>query len=64
MAWGETEVARRVKRAGGQWDARAKVWRLRAGDARRLGLDDRMVRVEPDAGAAESLHSPTHHSMG
>jgi len=64
VAWGEAEVARRVKGAGGRWDAQAKVWRMRAGDARRLGLADRMVKVAADAGAAESLHSGTRHSMG
>ena len=54
VAWGETEVARRVKRAGGTWDARLKLWRMPAGDARRLGLGGRIVRLP-----AESLHSPT-----
>ena len=44
VAWGEAEVARRVKRAGGSWDAGLKLWRLPAGDARRLGLEERIVR--------------------
>ena len=56
VAWGEADVARRVKRAGGTWDARAKLWRLPAGDARRLGLEDRIVRIP-----SESLHLPTGH---
>ena len=45
VAWGEAEVARRVKQEGGTWDARLKLWRLLAGDARRLGLEDRIVRL-------------------
>ena len=45
VAWGEAEVARRVKRAGGTWDAGLKLWRLPAGDARRLGLEERIVRL-------------------
>ena len=44
-AWGEAEVARRVERAGGTWDAGLKLWRLPAGDARRLGLEERIVRL-------------------
>ena len=64
VAWGEAEVAQRVKSAGGIWDARQKVWRLRAGDVRRLGLADRMVRVPTDSDGGESLHLPACHSMG
>ena len=45
VAWGEAEVARRVKRAGGIWDAGLKLWRLSAGDARRLCLEERIVRL-------------------
>ncbi|WP_420454908.1 hypothetical protein [Rubrivirga sp.] len=56
VAWGEADVARRVKGAGGVWDARRKVWQLSAGEARRLGLDDRIVRL-----GSESLHLPTGH---
>lgn len=46
VEWGEAETARRVKRAGGIWDARQKLWTLPASDARRLGLADRMVRLD------------------
>ena len=49
VAWGEAEVARRVKRAGGSWDAGLKLWRLPAGDARRLGLEERVVRLPAKA---------------
>ena len=54
VAWGEAEVARQMKRAGGTWDAALKLWRLPAGDARRLGLAERIVRLP-----SESLHVPT-----
>lgn len=63
VAWGEADVARRVKRAGGRWDASLKLWRLRAGTVRRLGLTDRMVRLDAAPSGGESLHSPTGHSM-
>ena len=56
VAWGEADVARQVKRAGGTWDAQLKLWRLPAGDARRLKLGDRIVRL-----TGKSLHSPTDH---
>ena len=56
VAWGEADVARRVKRAGGTWDPRLKLWRLPAGEARRLGMGDRIVRLP-----AESLDLPTGH---
>ncbi|WP_420457340.1 hypothetical protein [Rubrivirga sp.] len=46
VAWGEAEVARRVKRAGGTWDGARKLWRLRASSVESLGLADRMVRLE------------------
>ena len=45
IAWGEAALARRVKRAGAAWDARRKVWVLAAGKVRRLGLEERMVRL-------------------
>jgi len=64
VVWGEADVARRVKRAGGTWDPRQKVWRLRAGEARRLGLGDRLVRLRGAAVGGESLHSATDHPMG
>ena len=41
-------------RAGGTWDAALKLWRLPAGDARRLGLAERIVRLP-----SESLHLAT-----
>ena len=44
--WGEPEVAREIKTAGGQWRRDLKLWALRYAEARRLDLLDRMV--EPD----------------
>lgn len=43
VAWGETEVRQAVKAAGGKWDATAGMWRLPLGQARQLGLADRIV---------------------
>ena len=63
VAWGEADVARRVKRAGATWDAGRKLWRLRAGAVRRLGLEARMVRLDRSPDGGESLHSPTGHSI-
>ena len=63
VVWGEAEIARRVKAAGGMWDARLKVWRLRAGEVRRLGLAERMVRLEGRQKERLSLHLPAGHSM-
>ena len=55
VVWGEADVARRVKRAGGTWDDRRKVWRLRAGAVRQLGLGDRMVRLDGPPMGRDSL---------
>jgi len=41
--WGEAEVARRVKQAGGKWNAHAKVWELRYEQVVKLGLEKRIV---------------------
>jgi len=43
VEWGETEIGRQVKRAGGVWDAQRKVWELEYGEVERLGLVDRIV---------------------
>jgi hypothetical protein len=39
----EKSLRLQVMQAGGRWDARAKVWHLRFGDAKALGLLDRIV---------------------
>ncbi len=46
VVWGEAELARGVKRAGGRWDPERKVWRLPYRAVKRLGLRERMVRLE------------------
>lgn len=43
IAWGEKELARRVKDAGGRWDAGRKLWQLPAAGDRELRLEDRVV---------------------
>jgi hypothetical protein len=63
VVWGEADVARRVKRAGGTWDGQRKVWRLRAGAVRRLGLLERMVRLEGHQIQRQSLDLVTGHQM-
>lgn len=63
VVWGEADVARRVKRAGGTWDGQRKLWRLRAGAVRRLGLLGRMVRLEGHQMQRQSLDLVTGHQM-
>ncbi|MBI5301178.1 MAG: hypothetical protein HY868_03505 [Chloroflexi bacterium] len=41
--WGEPEIARRVKQAGGQWNAQKKVWELRYDQVVKLELEKRIV---------------------
>lgn len=43
IAYGETELRRRVKAAGGIWDAEHKVWRLPKAVIRKLKLEQRVV---------------------
>ncbi len=43
VGWQETEVQRKVKAAGGEWDRRARVWRLGRGRVESLGLESRIV---------------------
>jgi hypothetical protein len=46
VEWGEAELARQVKQAGGVWQSDAKVWELPVGEALALGLEDRIVGNE------------------
>lgn len=46
VVWGEAELARRVKRAGGVWDGHRKVWQLPFAEVQRLGVEDRLVRLD------------------
>ncbi len=41
--WGEAELARCVKQAGGKWDAQKKVWELRYDQVVKLKLEQRIV---------------------
>jgi hypothetical protein len=43
IAWGERDLAAAVKRAGGRWDTRHRVWRLARSSVLALGLQDRVV---------------------
>lgn len=43
IAYGETELRRQVKAAGGIWDAERKLWRLPKSSVRKLKLDKRIV---------------------
>jgi hypothetical protein len=46
IEYGEVDLGRQVKAAGGKWNARKRVWELPYKDAVALGLTDRIV---PDA---------------
>jgi hypothetical protein len=39
----ETGLHRRIRDAGGRWDGKGQVWRMRYDSAIRLGLKDRIV---------------------
>jgi hypothetical protein len=41
--WGEAEIAKRVKQAGGKWNAQNRVWELRYDQVVKLGLEKRIV---------------------
>jgi hypothetical protein len=43
VAWGEAELGRRIKAAGGDWDRHRRAWELPYSQAVRLGLLDRIV---------------------
>jgi len=43
VEWGEVELGVSVRKAGGVWLARRKLWRLSYGAAARLGLQERIV---------------------
>ena len=42
VIWGEKELARTVRAAGGSWDPASKLWMMTLGQARSLGLVDRI----------------------
>lgn len=43
VEWGEADVARQVKNAGGIWNAQKKVWELRYDQVVKCGLANRIV---------------------
>ena len=43
IAWHESELRERAKRLGAAWRPAQKLWEIRWGDARRLGIADRAV---------------------
>ncbi len=43
VAWGEKELGRAVRNGGGTWDPSAKVWTMTLGQAKTMGLLDRIV---------------------
>ena len=45
VEWGELELARRVKAAGGEWDGERKVWLLDKETVAALGLEERVVDI-------------------
>ncbi|MBI1880120.1 MAG: hypothetical protein HYR94_18185 [Chloroflexi bacterium] len=46
VEWGEADLARQVKQAGGVWKSQEKVWELPLGEVMALGLEDRIVGNE------------------
>lgn len=42
--WGEAEIGKGVKQAGGKWNAQKKVWELRYDQVVKLGMEKRIVR--------------------
>lgn len=43
IAYGEADLRRKVKEAGGIWDAEQKLWRLPKSSIRKLKLEQRIV---------------------
>ncbi len=43
VAWGERDLARAIRAAGGGWNANAKLWMMSLGQAKSMGLADRIV---------------------
>ena len=44
VEWGEAELGRQVKHAGGTWDRQRRVWDLRYDKVVELGLEGRIVQ--------------------
>jgi hypothetical protein len=50
VAWGEAQISRRVKQAGGIWNPKLRVWEISYGQAKALGLQERIVLTEGGSG--------------
>jgi hypothetical protein len=53
VAWGEAQVSRQVKKAGGVWNPKLRVWEIAYGEAKVLGLQARIVTPQ----GADHQHS-------
>jgi len=45
VEYGEIQIGRLIKSAGGRWNREKKVWELPYGEAIALGLDKRIINV-------------------
>lgn len=52
VAYGETELRKKIKAAGGIWRPRHKLWELRRTDAIALGIESRIVGDAPESPGA------------
>lgn len=46
IAWDETELRERAKHLGALWPPAHKVWEMTWGNAKRLGISDRVAQIE------------------
>ncbi len=44
--WNETELHQRIRQAGGKWDGKQALWRIRFELAQQLGLEKRVIRLK------------------
>ncbi len=44
IGYSEADLRRQIKEAGGKWNGKKEVWRLRYGKALELGLKERIVK--------------------
>jgi hypothetical protein len=47
VAYGEVQIGRLVRNAGGTWNRGRRLWKLPYGEARALGLEERIVSKVP-----------------
>ena len=48
VAYGEIHIGRLVRNAGGIWNRSRRLWELPYGEARALGLEERIISEVPD----------------